>query len=108
VIGGTGEKRTLPTVAKHAQHWNHPGASVEDWKKKRDVLHERCAEIGRDPSEIRLSTHLRYNPADGPSALADQAAAFAEAGLDLGIVYLPPPHTPAVLEPIAEAIAKVA
>jgi F420-dependent oxidoreductase-like protein len=25
VIGGTGEKRTLRTVAKYAQHWNHPG-----------------------------------------------------------------------------------
>jgi F420-dependent oxidoreductase-like protein len=27
-IGGTGEKRTLPAVARWAQHWNHPGASV--------------------------------------------------------------------------------
>jgi F420-dependent oxidoreductase-like protein len=27
VIGGTGPKRTLPAVARHADHWNHPGAS---------------------------------------------------------------------------------
>ncbi len=44
---------------------------------------------------------------DGPGPLAEQAAEFAEAGMDLGIIYLPPPHTPKDLEPIAEAIAKV-
>src|SRR5262245_10323748 len=107
VIGGTGERRTLRAVAKHAQHWNHPGATVEDWKAKRDVLHPRCAEIGRDPAEIVTSTHLRFNPDDGFGPLAEQAAAFAEAGLDLGIVYLPPPHDPAILEPLAAALADV-
>jgi hypothetical protein len=40
--------------------------------------------------------------------LVDEAAAFAEAGLDLGIVYLPPPHTPAVLDPLAKALAPLA
>ena len=30
------------------------------------------------------------------------------AGLDLGIVQLPPPHTPAVLESIAGALAPLA
>jgi hypothetical protein len=29
---------------------------------------------------------------------------LAAEGLDLGIVYIPPPHDPAVLEPLAEAI----
>ena len=37
-----------------------------------------------------------------------EAEAFAEAGLDLGIVYLPPPHTPAVLEPLAKALQPLA
>jgi len=36
--------------------------------------------------------------ADEPGRAAEQAAAFSEAGLDLGIVYVPPPHSPAVLE----------
>jgi len=106
-IGGLGERRTLRSVARHAQHWNFPGGPVETWLAKRDVLHERCAEIDRDPKEIMTSTHLPYDPAAGPAALADQAAAYAEAGLDLGIVYLPPPHTPAPLEPIAEALGAI-
>jgi hypothetical protein len=37
--------------------------------------------------------------------VAEQAAAYAEAGMDLGIVYIPVPHDPAVLEPLAEALA---
>jgi F420-dependent oxidoreductase-like protein len=108
VIGGTGPRRTLRAAARWAQHWNHPGASVDDWKRSRDILFEHCADIGRDPSEITLSTHLRYDSNAGTGSLVDQAAAFAEAGLHLGIVYLPPPHDPAVLAPIAEALAPLA
>ena len=104
VIGGTGERRTLRAVARFAQHWNHPGGTAEQWAAKRDVLHERCAEIGRDPSEITTSTHLRLDPSGDPGSLVAAAESFAEAGLDLGIVYLPPPHTAKVLEPVAEAL----
>jgi F420-dependent oxidoreductase-like protein len=107
-IGGTGERRTLRSAARWAQHWNYPGGPVEAWRAKRDVLVERCAEIGRNPAEITTSTHLRYEPDAGPGALAEQAAAFGEGGLDLGVVYLPPPHTPQVLEPIADALAPLA
>ena len=107
-IGGGGEKRTLKAVAKYAQHWNVPGGSVDDFKRKLEVLHEHCADIGRDPSEIMTSTHLRLSRSGDPASVVEQAQAFADAGLDLGIVYLPPPHTPAVLEPLAEALAPLA
>ena len=103
-IGGTGRTRTLPAVARWAQHWNHPGASVEEWRATYDVLLGHCADIGRDPSEITTSTHLRLGP-EGPGLVAEQAAAYAEAGMDLGIVYIPVPHDPAVLVPLAEALA---
>src|SRR5580765_2182114 len=91
VIGGGGEKRTLRTVARWAQHWNVPGGGVDEFVRKRDVLHRHCADIGRDPSEIMTSTHLRLDPNDLDSVVSE-AKAFADAGLDLGIVYLPPPH----------------
>ena len=102
-IGGGGEKRTLRSVARFADHWNIPGGGVDVFTAKREVLAKHCADIGRDPAEITTSTHLRLDPSN-PSAVADDAAAFAAAGLDLGIVYLPPPHTPAVLEPLAAAL----
>jgi F420-dependent oxidoreductase-like protein len=107
-IGGSGPKRTLRAAARWAQHWNHPGAPVDSWRQSRDILHEHCADLGRDPTEITTSTHLRLDGsqpiADAVGVIVEQATAFGEAGLDLGIVYLPPPHTPAVLEPLAAAL----
>jgi F420-dependent oxidoreductase-like protein len=104
-IGGKGPRRTMPIVARYAQHWNHTGGTPQEWKATHDVLVARCADIGRDPSEIMTSIHVRFDPKQGPAAVADEAAALGEAGVDLGIVYLPPPHDPAVLEPLAEALA---
>ena len=105
VIGGTGERRTLRTVARWAQHWNYPGGTVDEFSHKLKVLHEHCAAVGRDPSEITVSTHLRLGTDGDPAPVAEAAAAYGEAGLDLGIVYLPPPHRPDVLEPVADALA---
>lgn len=102
-IGGSGEKRTLRTAARFAQHWNFVGGTVEEFAHKRDVLYEHCADVGRDPSEILLSSHV---PFDGePAATADAAAALGEAGAGLAIVQLRPPHSPGVLEPLAAALA---
>ena len=70
----------------------------------RHVLHARCADIGRDPAEITLSAHIRLEPDLDYAKAVGEAAALGKEGLDLAIVYLPPPHDPKVLEPLAEAI----
>jgi F420-dependent oxidoreductase-like protein len=103
-IGGSGEKRTLRTVAKYAQHWNFVGGTPAEFAHKRDVLRAHCAELGRDPDEILLSSHIRLEN-DDFGKVADDIAGLAEEGLQLAIVYLPPPHTPAVLEPLAKALS---
>src|ERR1017187_2085540 len=104
-IGGSGERRTLRTTARFAQHWNFVGGTVEQFAHKRDVLHQHCADVGREPSEILLSSHV---PFDGdPAAPASAAAALAEAGAGLAIVQLRPPHTPDVLEPLAHALTEL-
>ena len=95
-------------MARFAQHWNFPGGGVEVLEHKREVLRGHCADIGRDPAEIVTSTHL-WLPADGETGeLVEEAAALAEAGLDLAVVNLRPPHSPKVLEPLAEALAPLA
>jgi alkanesulfonate monooxygenase SsuD/methylene tetrahydromethanopterin reductase-like flavin-dependent oxidoreductase (luciferase family) len=81
----------LRTVARLAQHWNYLGGPVEEYTRLRGVIAEHCASFGRDPGEIMTSAHLRFDPSD-PKAVAAEAEAFAAAGLDLGIVYMPPPH----------------
>jgi F420-dependent oxidoreductase-like protein len=105
-IGGSGEKRTLRTAARFAQHWNFVGGTVEQFKRARDVLHQHCADIGRDPNEILLSTHVTYAGDAGETAAS--AAALGDAGAELAIVTMRPPHTAAILESIAGALAEVA
>lgn len=107
VIGGTGERRTLRTVARFADHWNLPGGGVDVFRSKRNVLARHCEEIGRKVAGITTSTHLRLDPVD-PESLAQEAKAFADAGLDLAVVYLPPPHEPSVLRKLADTLAPLA
>ena len=104
-IGGSGEKRTLRTVARYAQHWNFSFGEVDDFKQKRDVLHAHCSDIGRDPEEILLSSHIAY---DGDAAsTAATASAFGEAGVELAIVYFHAPYSTAVLEPLAKELSQL-
>ena len=104
-IGGSGERRTLRTAARFAQHWNFVGGTPEEFARKREVLHAHCHDLGRDPGEILLSSHVMF---DGdPAATAAAAAALGDAGVELGIVHLRPPHTPAVLEPLATALSEL-
>jgi alkanesulfonate monooxygenase SsuD/methylene tetrahydromethanopterin reductase-like flavin-dependent oxidoreductase (luciferase family) len=104
-VGGSGEKRTLRTAARFAQHWNFVGGTPEEFARKREVLHQHCEDLGRDPSEILLSSHVRFT--GDAKATAEQAAALAEVGVDLGIVYFPPPLDPGVLEPLATALGEL-
>ncbi|WP_328394298.1 LLM class F420-dependent oxidoreductase [Nocardia sp. NBC_00416] len=103
-IGGNGEKRTLRITARYAQHWNFVAGTRAEFARKRDVLAAHCADIGRDPKEITLSAQTRLDPLAGYGQVVDWAAGLGEEGLDLAIIYLPTPHDPAVLEPLAEAI----
>jgi F420-dependent oxidoreductase-like protein len=102
-IGGSGEKRTLRTAARFAQHWNFVGGSPEQFTRAVEVLHQHCADIGRNPAEILLSSHVPYT--GDPAETAANAAVLGELGLELAIVTFRPPHTAAVLEPVATALA---
>lgn len=103
-IGGNGEKRTLRTAARYANHWNFVGGSPADFAHKRAVLHEHCAAVGRDPNEIMLSSHVALGQDGDPGPGIEAANRLGEEGLDLAIFQLRPPHSPKVLEDLAEAI----
>ena len=104
-IGGGGEKRTLRTTARFAQHWNFGGGTAEQFTRKREVLHQHCHDLGRDPREITVSSHIQIDDERGLGAIAETISQLAERGLDLAIIYLRPPLSPAVLAPLAEALA---
>ena len=54
-VGGAGERRTLPIVARYADVWNVPTYALGEFERKRRVLADHCAAIGRDPDEIRIA-----------------------------------------------------
>ncbi len=58
LIGGGGEKKTLRIVAKHADIW-HCFSDPATLDRKLGILAEHGAEVGRDTSEIEISTELR-------------------------------------------------
>ena len=55
LVGGGGEKRTLRIAAEHAQEWN-AWSTPDVFAHKSAVLDRHCADVGRDPAEIRRST----------------------------------------------------
>jgi alkanesulfonate monooxygenase SsuD/methylene tetrahydromethanopterin reductase-like flavin-dependent oxidoreductase (luciferase family) len=63
MIGGSGEKKTLRTVAKYADMWNAMGP-IEVMRRKVDVLRRHCDEVGRDPSEIEFTLGIKVTIRD--------------------------------------------
>ena len=127
LIGGRGERRTLRTVARHADRWNGSG-SVEMLSHSAAVLREHLAAAGRDPAAVALTVMNEcYVTEDSADARArrehaarfrglseddvrdrvwigsaddvrEQLAAFASAGFDEAILGLNPPYGARTLE----------
>ncbi|MHA1712405.1 MAG: LLM class flavin-dependent oxidoreductase, partial [Candidatus Freyarchaeota archaeon] len=53
MIGGGGEKLTLRVVARHADWWNLPNATVTEYQHKLEVLKDYCVKIRRNCDEIK-------------------------------------------------------
>jgi alkanesulfonate monooxygenase SsuD/methylene tetrahydromethanopterin reductase-like flavin-dependent oxidoreductase (luciferase family) len=58
MIGGSGEKKTLRTVARHADLWNAMGP-LDVMRHKIEVLRRHCDDVGRDPSEITYTLGIK-------------------------------------------------
>ena len=57
-IGGSGPRRTLRIAAQYADVWNAAGGSPEDVAASSAILDRHCADVGRDPSQIRRSVQF--------------------------------------------------
>ena len=69
LVGGGGEKRTLRIAAEHAQEWN-AWSTPDVFAHKSAVLDRHCADVGRDPAEIRRSTQALLFLSDDEAWLA--------------------------------------
>ncbi len=127
LVGGGGERRTLRLVAQYADACNLHG-DPDGIRHKLDVLHRHCADVGRDPAEIRvtrLATLVITSSAQqtgelqnflaraaGPDALTtsnlgqpgevvEQLQALAEAGVE-EFIFNRPLADPAAIEAAGE------
>lgn len=113
LIGGSGERRTLRLVARHADACNLSFAhnDLAGVAAKIATLHRHCAAEGRDPAEIALTTTRTFGPL-GSAADAEAQIAFLDelAGLGVGqhIFTLPDPSDERAWHLIAERIVPAA
>ena len=63
MIGGSGEKKTLRTVARYADMWNAMGP-VDMMAHKIDVLRAHCDAVGRDIGEIEFTLGVKVTIRD--------------------------------------------
>jgi F420-dependent oxidoreductase-like protein len=115
LVGGSGERRTLRLVARHADACNLFG-EPDTVRRKLAVLREHCAAEGRDPAEITV-THLQAARVIGDGAPRDGLHAgtteeqvgryreLAEAGVQTAIVSLRDADGAAAVERFAEVVA---
>jgi probable F420-dependent oxidoreductase len=80
LIGGTGEKRSLPAVARHADIWHTYVSDIDVYRRKSKLVKELAAAAGRDDAAIERSVAW---------AGASSADAFRDAGATLVIADIP-------------------
>jgi F420-dependent oxidoreductase-like protein len=121
MIGGSGEKKTIPLAARHFDHLNVI-AGFDQLPGKVKVVRERCEEIGRDPATLETSVLLtvlldeNVKPEQIPAEMsqrmlagnadfiADQVQAkVLDAGID-GVIINMPFYTPGAVTAAAEAL----
>jgi alkanesulfonate monooxygenase SsuD/methylene tetrahydromethanopterin reductase-like flavin-dependent oxidoreductase (luciferase family) len=108
-VGGAGERRTIPLVARYADVWNCPTYALGELDVKRAVLARECAAIGRDPASVRLSIEAVLVLAADETALVDARTRAARRfpgagwGLDAG-GFVGTPET--VIARIRERVAQ--
>ena len=115
LVGGSGERRTLRLVARHADACNLRG-DPDTVRHKLAVLREHCAAERRDPASVAV-THLGAarvigagGPREGPGAATVEEhigryRELAEAGVETAIVGLGDAEGPASVERFADVIA---
>lgn len=60
LIGGIGEDLTMRVVAESADIWNNwTSPDLETYAGRLEALKKHCADVGRDPSNVRKSLHIK-------------------------------------------------
>ena len=79
-IGGSGPKRTLRITAQYADVWNAAGGSPEEVAASSAILDQHCADVGRDPGQIRRSVQVGVGEED-MSQIRSTIGAYVQVGV---------------------------
>ncbi len=80
LIGGSGEKLTLPMVARVADDWNwNITGTPQDYRQKLDILHQHCNAAGRDPRTLALSLNMDFLISEDNARISSALKVNAEA-----------------------------
>ena len=133
LIGGSGPKKTLRTVATYADAWNTSG-TPEEFAAKDAILVAHCSAIGRNPGLIERTVSfpiiVRNDPAEAqralralldhnhietmgdipnllgsPAAIAERLRPYRDLGMAEVVVRMPAPYDPETIERIGEVRA---
>lgn len=66
LIGGSGEKKTIPLAARHFDHLNLI-IRFDEAKAKMDVVRRTCEDIGRDPATLETTMLITVLPTGFPA-----------------------------------------
>jgi F420-dependent oxidoreductase-like protein len=84
LIGGSGPRKTLRTVARYGDSWNTAGL-LEDVTARVAILREHCAAVNRDPSTIEMTISFPITIRDRlPDAERARAELLAYSGVHEG------------------------
>jgi F420-dependent oxidoreductase-like protein len=104
-IGGSGRQRTLRITARYADVWNAAGGSPQEMAEASAVLDQRCAEIGRDPAQIRRSVQLRV--AEANDELLELAESYRAVGVTELVLILHSQNPASLAEQIAGLLQRL-
>jgi F420-dependent oxidoreductase-like protein len=107
LIGGMGERRTLPLVARYADACNlfdipDGGTTI---RHKLAVLADHCAAVGRPYEEIDKTVSMRLEPGEPADAFARRCTELADLGIDHAVVIMSAAFTADAVATLGDAAA---
>ncbi|WP_024442321.1 MULTISPECIES: LLM class F420-dependent oxidoreductase [unclassified Mycobacterium] len=124
LIGGSGEKKTIPLAARHFDHLNLI-TGFDEVRAKMDAVRRSCDEVGRDPATLETTMLLTALAGEGvttdqiPAAMSQRMVAGSpesiaeqiktkvlDAGVG-GVTMNIPGYTPGVITKVGAALRAV-
>jgi F420-dependent oxidoreductase-like protein len=106
LIGGSGERKTLPLVAEYADAWNFFDGSG-DPAQKSEVLREHCERLGRDYDEIEKTCEFAVQPTTGRAELLDRLGTMRDLGFTVSYLFSVDPEPQRTIALMADVIPEV-